>query len=211
MRTRLTILAAGLALLLAAPADAAQRCGPRGSTTVAQSHLVRVYTGPERPRRVEPPSYACARRTGRAYKLDSPNGDVYLEGGDLRPTGPRPQLDGTAVAYMTIAFFGDQEVAALYRLDVGSGKRVRLDAWDLDVEHAGPFHLFARGIVGWSGRHVVPPGPTPTEGQVWIHRAGAKTLLGSGPNLDPESFAVSDDRRRLFWLDGDEAHTAPVR
>ena len=188
----------------AAPAVAATRCRPAHSRTVVASSYARVFVLPSGA------AYACVVRTGRRYRL-ARGGEVRLEG----PGGGRagPMLVGKRVAYVVaenapaLGYF-----RALYVLDIAAARKRRLYEGNDDLGWGpGPFRLFFDGVVGWSGRAQEAPGTFDTVGEVWRGTTAGASVLDRGRGVDPASFAVSDDGRRLFWMNGDEPRSAPVR
>ena len=58
----------------------------------------------------------------------------------------------------------------------------------------------------WSG----PYSQTIVSADVYVmERGGEARLLDSGATVEPGSLALSQDGKRLFWLNGDQARTAP--
>jgi hypothetical protein len=198
-----TIIAAGLALLVAAPADAAP-CRPKGSETIVASSYARLYFGRSGG------AYACVIRTGRRFKLRDDDQRLEGPGSDSGP----PQLVGKHAAYVVTE---DIPATAFFRtltvIDLKSGRREAVYEGNDDLGWGpGPFRLFYDGAVAWAGRAQTTPGTFDTVSEIWRYRPGAgETRLDSGPDVRTESFAVSADRTRIFWMNGDEPRSATVR
>jgi hypothetical protein len=198
IRRSIAALALLMALGCADAAAAAERCKlPRGADQLAASSYARVYSTVD----VEgfpAPAYACSRRTGRRFRLDNP---------DLGVRVLTPQVAGPHVAYELQNYEGEAVFYSLYRLNVLEARRHALGFWsEEDDEILWSFQLVKSGALAWS--EITGRGQT---GEVWLHGAAGRQRLDSGPPELAMSFAVSDNRKRIYWTSGGEPRTAPLR
>lgn len=193
-------LAAVLGIVTLSGADAAaaaERCAPpRGAAAVAANSYVRVY-------RANTITYACNRASGRRFRLDDPRrgARVYATG------GYRVQLGRTFVAYVVRYEEVEGYVDSLNRLDVTRPRPHEFGVWD---EPRGDgllgFRLAKTGAIAWA--EITNLGD---EGAIWLRgRRGTKRLDRGPPEL-AHSFAVSHDRRWVYWTSGDEPRSALLR
>ena len=191
----LTLLAA---LACAGPATAAERCKlPRGATLLAASAQARVFATVDREGHPAP-AYACNRRTGRRFRLDNPGSGARVLA---------PQAAGPYVAYELQSYSGESVGYTFHRLDVLEAKRRQLGSWSEEADETlWDFQLLGSGALAWS--EITDRGEV---GEVWLWGEGGRQRLDSGPPALAMSFAVSDNRRRVYWTSGGEPRTALLR
>ena len=205
------VAAAWIALSATPNAGSAARptCERASGKTIVANDRVRAFARAER-------LFVCAAMSRRVFAL-----------GDYAPYGcdsssgcsgvGEPVLAGRYVAYVEFEATRDAGTSAIYFLDT---KRARVRrVWregTLDsMEEVATVALVAtrRGGVAWialSGQTGVP-GAT---ARVYGANAGANPELldeGQGLEIDPDSLALSDSERTLYWTHSGQPRSASIR
>lgn len=192
--------AAAAATQLTPPgADAAStRCKPAGSTTVVASSYARVY------RTRSTVAYACVIKTGRRYRLDNPNADspTFLAGREYPAL-----LTGTRLVFVLNVPTGADDVVSLRSMDLTTGKVRELGGWGEGDAELVAYHA-NRSAVAWSLANVQSDG---AGNQIWLDGAEGTRMIDRGAAIDLGSFALAPNRRRVFWMNGEEPRTALLR
>ena len=201
MRSVVTLLLVGLALVVAAPADAAKRrpCAIRGSETVEVTDRARLYV-------VRRPGvsayYACLYRSERRIRLVAEEGH----------SAAHLRVSGRFLVYLVVQDTSKVGTHELKRLDLRSGGRVTVAGFGHTQEGIDALEdlvLTRRGAVAWI-RNVWYGGEPPRR-SVGSYRANRHTVLDPGPNVDAGSVAVTASGGRLYWTNGGEPRSARLR
>ncbi|MDP9385733.1 MAG: hypothetical protein M3P50_10980 [Actinomycetota bacterium] len=197
--------APGRARFLQRPAQLPSRhCRRRGAFTAALSAAIRVYA-------LEDPDgdryRACWLRTGRTSWLPSAGMDF---------SGARDfLLAGRHLLYASSAsdrYYGDRELGVRV-LDVRTGEtRAAWHFSEVNDEEGTSLNLQGAALQP-DGRAAVLVGRAGSRGakRYEVHRVdarGTKTLLDSGPDIAPDSFAAGRDR--VYWSRAGIIRTAPA-
>jgi hypothetical protein len=189
--------AAILALLLvaalpaAAPAKSKRGpCNPRGSTTIAKTKTIRVYTT-----RSTGAYVACALRDGKRRTMDQPD-DVYSNVGAVAIGGRFVAWTFSEIpACKADCPPGVTGSSTVNVMDIRSGREQNVSGT------ATKLVVSKRGNVAW----LQPTGTSTFE--VHILDPGGARVLDSGP-IDPESFSF--DGTTVSWVTQGTPHSSPL-
>jgi hypothetical protein len=183
---------------------ASTRCKPAGSTTVVSSSYARVYETRGRGND-EGVSYACVLRTGKRYRLDRPNAadPTFLAGRNSYPT----LLTGKRLVFVLFIAAGADDAVGLRTLDLATGKLRDLGAWAEDNAELVDVYANTKAVA-WTLADVQSDGGVH---QVWLDGADGTRVIDRGAAIDLGSFTMAADRRRVYWMNGEEARTALLR
>jgi hypothetical protein len=195
----MTKLAAALAALLvvaalpaAVPAKShPSRCYPRGSTTIAKTRSIRVFTT-----RATGAYVACWRAQGARRTMDSPDG-VYSNIGLVRIAGRFVAWTFSEVpACKADCPPGVTGSSTVNVMDVRSGTALGFDGT------AQKLYLSTRGAIAW----LEPTGPSSFDVRILLDASGPR-VLDSGA-IEPASFKF--DGTTLSWVNQGAPHSSPL-
>ena len=211
---------------VSASKDRAERCRPKGSITILQNRVGRVFAdepvAPSEDRKLYT-TYQCAFDTGRVIEVDDPFEDVFA----YRP--PAMDLAGRLLAYAidSNSIDGPSNTSIIVR-DLSQGPRFDDTVLDVSAKTSetqlapkiGSLVANPGGGVAWISCPQAPRvdgtrGPTCLRpghpDHVFKVDSGTKRrrLLSSGSDIDPGSLRLRGSR--LTWRQGGRTRSATLR
>jgi hypothetical protein len=196
-----------------ASAAAAERhpCEPRGSRTVEANQVARVFVQRRRTQEIAR-VYACAYRTRRVIQLG-----LYKGGSNCISSSGCSAVDDIRLVRAYVAyseFHSGREITTseVWRLDLRTGRHRLI--WEAG-SFRPPFEVSAfvtdlelrrTGGVAWVA--VLHREGTPSNYEVWKADVAGRALLDSGPEIDPDSLALSGSI--LYWMNAGAPRTATL-
>lgn len=218
--TALATVAAAMALSpafvesRAAPRPAVDRCADNGGRTLVASRWIRVYI--KRDRLGNQYVRYCWVRTGATTTIRSAARRVTQ-------LLPHYRIAGRYIAYTAVNFDADQPVdpGVILPVAVKDARRnryvTRLFAQppgaspDLSYADSKPgvtdLEMTRRGAVAW-----IASRPPDDDAYFYVQKAdgtgNGQVVLDEGPDIDPRSLAISD--QRIYWTSGSEVRSATL-
>lgn len=196
----LLLTAAVLPQPVAAAAKKHGKCALRGSKTLAADAGGRVFARSDAYEQQY--VYACLYRSGRRFPIgDNPHDDLV-------------SIDLVALASPFVAYgetwrSSQGSYETLERLDLRSGRILALTQSTTEGGDGGIDQVVAthRGAVAWIGLSSDAGDVLKVEKR----DSSGHAILDPGPGVEAGSLAVTRSGRRLYWSNGGQARSAPLR
>jgi hypothetical protein len=202
VRSVVAALVAVIACLLLVPlgVDAAKpvKCSKRGSVTEARDLRARIFTV-DYPRADETRYYGCLYSTGRVWELPSYRTYTnYLNHVALSPP---------YVAYGDAGSSSMASSESVWVFNLRTGKATDGPNFQSPtILHQLVLTRF--GAIAWIS---YAPGLPPPGGEVEKLDRDGRTKLDPGPDIGPNSLALTRSGYRVYWSNGGQARLAPLR
>jgi hypothetical protein len=202
VRSGVAALVAVMACLLLVPlaVDAAKpvKCSKRGSVTEARDLRARIFRV-DNPRAEETRYYGCLYSTGRVWELPS-FGDYnsYLDHVVLAPP------------YVAYGDAGSSSMASSESVEVFN-LRTGKHTHGPNFQSPSILHqlvLTRFGAIAWISYAAGRP---PPGGEVEKLDSDGRTKLDPGPDIGPNSLALTRTGYRVYWSNGGQPRLAPLR
>jgi hypothetical protein len=201
-RSLVLLVAVSLALIAAAPAQAADRCALKGSKTLRQTSKLRLYVL----QGAQDKFYVCVRANGRRFRADDRQSDMVT------------MLQTTLTSAGSYAAYGytfyeneDTEGLRIVVLNLTTGKQTNYrEAPTEFVNNAVPsLVLRSTGAAAWIAQEKPVQGDEAiTRREVHSGKSGKIKTLDTGLEVEPRSLKLAGST--ISWVKAGETKTASL-
>jgi hypothetical protein len=191
---------AALLLASAVPAGAATKCNPKGSRTLANNSVMRVYKG--RSSGDTTKVYGCLLKTGKAVLIDSTN-DPF--GFSLKPL---VLTRGLAVGFSDNEGGGDSASSTVKVYNLKTGKRALSAPTKTDGSEVSGMVVNGKGSLAWIENDPDTPLHHPT--LVRAFDSQGLRVLDTSLEIDTRSLTISKTGTLVSWTNAGTTKSASL-